>query len=786
MVQLHNLGKKKQPRGIGQKAGSLHWLMRQGLRVPRTYVLSYDCYREFLTDGPGFLQALERELKARVNLDIEYAVRSSANVEDSLAYSFAGQLTSVLAVRGLEEIAQAVIEVYQSVQSDQLAPYLKQMALSAADIEIAVVIQEMIRPEVSGIVFSKNPITGLDEIIVEAVLGSGESLMQGGVTPERWVHKWGDWKDRPAASPISDDLVAQVVDQAKSIVDANHNAVDLEWVYDGQTVYWLQLRPITTLGDLPIYSNRIAREVLPGLIKPLVWSINIPLVNRAWIELFTELIGPNDIRPEELSAAFHFRAYFNMKSIGRILLALGMPVETLELMMGIEGGIDKPSFRPTRDTIRHLPRMIRFVSSKYRYTKELEGLIPDLKTAYNDFESRPIPSDDEEEILGRVKELFAITQGAAYANIVTPMLMYAYNALLKRRLARRGIDFIQLDVTAGLTAIHDYDPSFHLARLNQHFLALSPDSQQQIRKSRYTDVVKTAGIESFLSEVDTFIDHFGHLSDSGNDFSSEPWRENPDLLLPMITQFGARNTDENALLHWDDLALGRAVRWALNWLYGRARQFRVYREAVSFLYTYGYGLFRKCFLRLGESFAGRGLIDEPEDIFYLYFEEVESLVQEGQSAVPQREIVQTRRAEMEACRNAVLPDIIYGDQAPPLEVASASSGRLTGIATSPGYYQGPVRVIQSLTEFEALQQGDVLVIPYSDVSWAPLFSKAGAVVAESGGILSHSSIVAREHKLPAVVSVTGACQWLTDGMMVLVDGYKGEVILPTGGDQNSS
>jgi pyruvate,water dikinase len=140
---------------------------------------------------------------------------------------------------------------------------------------------------------------------------------------------------------------------------------------------------------------------------------------------------------------------------------------------------------------------------------------------------------------------------------------------------------------------------------------------------------------------------------------------------------------------------------------------------------------------------------------------------------------------MESSRDALLPDIIYGNQAPPLEVASMSSERLSGIATSPGYYQGPVRVIWSLSEFEQLQQGDVLVIPFSDVSWTPLFSKAGAVVAESGGILSHSSIVAREHNLPAVVSVTGACQLLTNGTIVLIDGFNGEVILSEGGGQNS-
>ena len=238
----------------------------------------------------------------------------------------------------------------------------------------------------------------------------------------------------------------------------------------------------------------------------------------------------------------------------------------------------------------------------------------------------------------------------------------------------------------------------------------------------------------------------------------------------MIADYGQEAPEEQLAIRWDDLPLNRLDSWRLRGLYKRARRYRYYREAVSFLYTYGYGLFRTRFLGLGESFAERGLIDEPADIFYLYFGEVEALVQKGNAAAPQQEML--------ASRDAVLPDIIYGNKAPPLEVVSSSSVRMVGIATSPGYYQGQVRVIHSVSEFEQLQQGDVLVIPFSDVSWTPLFSKAGAVIAESGGILSHSSIVAREYQIPAVVSVPGAMR-LKNDMVVTVDGYRGEIIAHT-------
>ena len=101
---------------------------------------------------------------------------------------------------------------------------------------------------------------------------------------------------------------------------------------------------------------------------------------------------------------------------------------------------------------------------------------------------------------------------------------------------------------------------------------------------------------------------------------------------------------------------------------------------------------------------------------------------------------------------------------------------MKGIPTSKGFFKGRVRVIRGVNDFERLRDGDVLVIPYSDVGWTPLFTKAGAIIAEAGGFLSHSSIIAREYEIPAVVSVQGACQ-LKDGTLVTVDGYQGDITI---------
>lgn len=133
-----------------------------------------------------------------------------------------------------------------------------------------------------------------------------------------------------------------------------------------------------------------------------------------------------------------------------------------------------------------------------------------------------------------------------------------------------------------------------------------------------------------------------------------------------------------------------------------------------------------------------------------------------------------RKREIEECEHIVPPSVIYGDR--PIPPSPRMGGGLRGTPTSRGYYAGPVRVVRGLQDFDKLREGDVLVVPYSDVGWTPLFTRAGAVIAESGGILSHSSIIAREYGIPAVVSVAGACQ-LRDDTRVTVDGYRGEVTI---------
>jgi pyruvate,water dikinase len=226
-----------------------------------------------------------------------------------------------------------------------------------------------------------------------------------------------------------------------------------------------------------------------------------------------------------------------------------------------------------------------------------------------------------------------------------------------------------------------------------------------------------------------------------------------------------------------ELQLSALQRPLLRKLRNRTQAYIAHRENVSFTYTYGYGLFRRFFLEVGRRLAARGVLSKPDDVMYLYIDELRAALL-GMPVGPPGQLVAARRREMEELHDVDMPEIIYGDDYVPVQHPQGSTER-TGIPTSRGHHRGTLRVVRNTSEFQKVMPGDVIAIPYSDVAWTPLFARAGAVVAESGGMLSHSSIVAREYRIPCVVSVAGATS-LPDGATVVVDGYAGTVVVEDG------
>ena len=758
--RLYDISSRKLPLICGPKARSLQVLIRKGMPVPPGFVLPPESCRALLAGDDHLSKILTDGLDRVIGSGRSVAVRSSSRDEDGENRSFAGQFESFLHVADTNGIVTAIRSIQESAESIRAGVYRSRFGDSESR-DMSVIVQRMVPPVFSGVAFSRNPLTGLDETIIEYVAGSGEALAQEGRTPFRWVSKWGEWTQRPDDAEQHRQIVEEVLKGVNLLSRSQPYPMDVEWVWDGARLWWVQLRPMTGLNDITIYSNRISREFLPGIILPLVWSVNIPVVNTAWIRLLHGLAGVRGLKPEDLARSFHYRAYFNMTAVGDVLDILGMPRESLELMLGIDSeGPEKPRFAPTFRTWLRIPRILLFLLRNLNFRRQAERFIRRTTPVYRSLETDFGSDMSTRDMLDTIEQVKQLTIETAYFNVLVPLVMQLTGRLLDRRIRKSGGDPRASDLLAADGEIRQLSPAFHLDILRRRYEALDERSRSLIRT---TDDLP----EDLQATVAEFIDRFGHFSDSGNDFHSPPWKEDPERVLSMILNHGGPGSRG---YQSDNRDLPAGVRRSST--FRRARRYRLLREKLSSLYTYGYGLFRPLYREIGRRLADRGQLERPDDVFYLSHEEVVEATQADISNII--DLVASRRIELDRVRDLRLPTIIFGDDSPPIYEETGT--RLKGTPTSRGYYSGTVRRIQKTDEQHRLKEGEVLVIPYSDVGWTPLFSRAGAVISESGGILSHSSIIAREYGIPAVVSVSGIMD-LENGTTVSVDGYTGEIAI---------
>ena len=314
----------------------------------------------------------------------------------------------------------------------------------------------------------------------------------------------------------------------------------------------------------------------------------------------------------------------------------------------------------------------------------------------------------------------------------------------------------------------------------------------------------TAEGRQFLAELRAFLDDFGWRSDGIYELADLTWREDPAIPLNTIQGYLALDDQHNP-----DHTLARAterreelaatVRARLRHDPMKLARFEALMEAAKYnlrvtedhsfwIDQMGTAAFRRFCLGLGQRLADKGVLSDVDDVFYLYKDELRQALEDGQ---PRQGLVAHRRAEKERWAKVVPPPHL-GEPTPnntdPFFVAivdkmlgllpvepSTDPNVITGVAASPGVVRGTAKVVRSLTEASKLQAGDIMVCEMTVPTWVPLFATVGAVVADSGGILSHCAIVAREFRLPAVVGTMVGTEVIKDGMTVTVDGSKGIV-----------
>jgi len=462
---------------VGQKAATLADLKRAGYPIPRGWILPPG-------DDP---QPLIESLHPDINHPL--VVRSSAIGEDSETASSAGQYTTILNVIDRENLAAAILSCQTSYNSPNAVNY--RLDRGQENTAMAVLIQEQIRGVFSGVAFSRDPINPLSlDVVIEALPGDATRVVSGRITPESYRVNLEE-NIIIGAGDIPPAIIQQVANLCRQLENLDHGIPqDIEWTHDGQKLWLLQCRPITNLQ--PIWTRKIAAEVIPGVIRPLPWSINRPLTCGVWGDIFRLVLDKKalDLDFNETATLHYQRAYFNASLLGTIFRRMGLPPESLEfLTKGAK--FTKP---PLTATLANSPGLLKLLGRELQLEKDFSQdqenyFIPTLKKI-NATSPEALSSG---EILEQIEEILTVLKKATYYSILAPL-----SFALRRSISR--VPFEKLD--------NSQAPEIASMR-----------SLSELRKNTIN--------RDFDSAFSLWLETYGYLSEVGTDISIPRWRENP-------------------------------------------------------------------------------------------------------------------------------------------------------------------------------------------------------------------------------------------------------------------
>lgn len=831
MLPLHDPA-ASDPRLVGAKAANLSRLLAAGFAVPDGIVVTTDAFASHLGGTPADPQDGERRIPGTAIPepvahaladalapfgDLPLAVRSSGVAEDLTGASFAGQYETVLGVRGHDAVLDAVARCWASAFSQRVAAY--RGARDAEEGLMGVLIQPLIQPEAAGVAFTVNPLTGdATETAVSAVRGLGERLVSGEASPDEWTVRDGQalCLTAPEEATGAPEVLA-IADLARRIEAHFGTPQDIEWAIRDGDLFLLQARPITTLPDtasppavpLPIDPppGYWEREVshFPQQLSPLFGSFLLEPENQAFRRFF-----------EELSLLLET---IELREIGGYVYQRVVPL----------GGKDRkapPAWLwkllvrtapPLRSRVRGCVEAIR-ADKLWRWVEswhsEWKAELIDRATSFRAVDLAGLDDDQLRRHVDDLDDWFRESFGIhmrinGAQNVLLAEFFFACRELLGWDEAR------SVELLAGLSDASEA-PARALAELAGR-VRTNPALGDRLQVVDGQTARSMADLDpGFGAALEDYLQQFG-CRPIRYELTAPTVAETPEWALALLRDQVSQGYDpatNTAALAEKRTRLAAEARAALHGQPPAARE-RFDRELARAEKVYPLreehafydsstpiALMRYAALELGSRLAGRRQIEQRDDIFFLELDEARAALRDG---VDRRELVRRRQGERIWALAHPGPASYGTPPAPPPSFAvlppearfaheaimwalervfatatsskrQADSRTLSGIGASAGTYTGPLRVILDESQFHKIQAGDVLVCPITSPVWSVLFPSIGALVTDSGGILSHSAIIAREYRIPAVVATGNATTLLRDGHMVTVDGSAGMVM----------
>ena len=825
VVGLENLGHDDLD-SAGGKGANLGELLRAGFPVPPGFVVTTLAYREAF-EAAGIDSALAEAMSETDADDVRHAVgamavpdavesavvaayrrlgggavavRSSATAEDLPGATFAGQQDTYLNIDGEQAVVDAVRRCWASLWTRRAVSYRSRAGIDHRTVQIAVVVQRLVDADSAGVMFTANPVTGVrDETVIDASPGLGEAVVSGRVTPDHFVlgpdgrllqRRLGrrEVVIRAAAeggvreetgddgTEHLDDAVLRSVAEVGTRIERHFGAPqDIEWVVADGVLWIVQARSLTALPPEPVRVNPL-RRVMTNIVAELLPERPYPLDMTTW----------------------------TVHGHGRILTRMLAEIPAIRISVDamlpeVDGVVDRlvppdprPSLRTLATPFRMAPRIRRFRTDRWTEDHRFIEFDRDVRA----LRAVDPATLDWAELVRVPRRALDILDGLISLRIdYLPRVGFS---LLRLRLLL-GILGLGRESSPLLRGVHTRtgDANAALSELAQ--AVADHETWRAAFESHDDDALATlidnsSDFAGLRERIAVFLDEYGHRETTSAFLASAPnWGDDPRMLFSSVRSLIARPTSASAGASngaTGDRDAAEAERRILR--RRRVRAFRAgaaiidiahearagiaFREDTHFHAMRPLQPLRRALLEAGARLVSAGLLAEAADVFHLRYEELLAIDDPG--AIHERQ----RSKLVAAVERRALRRTRYGG-APlisPLTLtarASDDDALVSGTPAGGGRATGTVRVIREPAEFARLQPGDILVCPYTNPSWTPLFQIAAGVVVDSGGIASHAAIVAREYGLPSIMGTGSGTSMLRDGQVVTIDGGTGRVEL---------
>ncbi|MFH1532735.1 MAG: PEP/pyruvate-binding domain-containing protein [Pseudomonadota bacterium] len=764
------------------------------------------------------------------------AARSSATEEDQDERSMAGQNETVLNLTTPDAVLGAIRRCWASLFSRESILYRTSGAPGDESPEMAVVVQQVVPATAAGVLFTENPMAP-GEMLLSASPGLGETVVSGRAVDTWFLNRDGGvlrqqiaekptllapsaeggieeqvrpshLSHRPTLDPTR---IRDLAGLGRRVEARIGEPQDIEWALWKDRIYLLQTRPITGRGVGPggraVWSNVNVGEALPGVGTPFTWSI-IRAFSRLGFERAFAALGCTVPREYGLIGGIRGRVYLNLSEFMSVASQIPLLSPGALFEAGGGGGMEAlPGTYKRLSPAAFLARLpvtgAKLLASQATATARVATWAPRFRVFRERFNRTPFDRLEDRELrrwFDRVEEVFNHT-GALLLEVSSHFLMsYVFTAgMLHATLGEEG-RALEKQLYSGLSGLRSAEPGLDLLRMARR-VAREPGLRDRLIATP-TEALRgvlesdRAG-QALLTAFEAFLASHGHRAIREAELAVPRWSEDPTFPLGVLGAYlgAASLPDPDAMLASRQQAREGATREVLDRLPRGTRTFFLrllrtsqraarIREALRSDVVHTMAFYRRLALEVGQRLVADGRLPAAEDVFLLRLDEIVGVTEHRDDPdLPVR--VETRRLEHRAFLS--IPDppdwfvlergrILPRPESADMDATNDGNGPLLeGLAGSPGIAVGRACVVREPADRDLLQAGDILVAPYTDVGWTPLFLLTAGVVTDLGGPLSHSCVVAREYGIPTVVNVKRGTELIRTGDRIRVDGTKGTV-----------